>query len=521
MNNAVEMEACVWQLIRDGRTTRAAEECDALNQQFPEYARGWCTASRLAMELNEPVLALRAIEHALQLSPGKPEWLLQRIECLAATGNVAATREAAKQLAGHQFDSAQASAAFAHTLTGLGMFVPARNHYARSVALQPDEGEYHYNLATVERFLGNTDAAFAAVSRCIELRPDDDDAHMLRAGLRTQTPESNNIKELEAAYLRAEDQPRRRVRLCYALAKELDNIGDFEKSFQYLSEGAALRRSGMQYTPQNDIDAMQKIRETYTEEMFDGHALGHVSAEPIFVIGMPRTGTVLVERVLSSHSVVHPAGELDTFAVELMRHCKNVEGRPVSRAADLVPRSASIDFVALGEDYIAGTRPGTGQTAHFVDKLPLNFLYAGLIHLALPKAKIVLLERDPMDTCYAIYKTLFEGIYPFSYDLEELATYFAAYQQLIEHWQSVMPGVMHVVKYEELVTDPKPVVEDLLSYCSLSYEDACRRFHEDRDTSTTASTVQNGGDLFQSSIGLWRNYEKQLEPVMKILGVSN
>jgi len=491
------------------------------NAKEIEYESGWYTASHLAMAIKEPLVAVRAIDRALQLSPGKPAWLFQRIECLGAMGDVAAARESAKQLSGHQFDSPGICAAFAHRLTRLGMFAPAREHYARAVELAPGEGQYHYNLATVERFLGNIEAALAAVSRCIELRPDDDDAHLLRAGLRTQTADSNNVEALQAAYDRAADEPRRRVRLCYALAKELENIGDHEKSFEYLSEGATLRRSGMQYTPQNDLDAMQKIRETYTAEMFDGHVTGYVNAEPIFVIGMPRTGTTLVERILSSHSVVHPAGELETFAAELMKHCQMVEGEAVSRAADLVPRSASIDFMALGEDYIAGTRPGTGKTPHFVDKLPLNFLYAGLIHLALPKAKIVLLERDAMDTCYAIYKTLFEGIYPFSYDLKELATYFAAYQQLIEHWQSVMPGVMHVVKYEELVTDPKPVVEDLLSYCSLSYEDACRRFYENRHASTTASAVQVRDDLFQSSIGLWRNYEKQLEPVMEILGVSN
>jgi tetratricopeptide (TPR) repeat protein len=521
MTKATEMEARVRQLTEAGQTRKAAEECDRLNQQFPEYESGWYTASHLAMVIKEPMVALRAIDRALQLSPGKPEWLFQRIECLGALGDVAAARESAKQLSGHQFDSAGISAAFAHTLSRLGMFESARDHYARSIELEPDEGQYHYNLATVERFLGNIDAAHAAVSRCIELRPDDGSAHLLRAGLRTQTTENNNVEELQAAYVRAGEQPRRRVRLCYALAKELENIGDHGKSFRYLSEGATLRRSGMQYTPQNDLDAIQKIRETYTKEMFDGHVRGYVNAEPIFVIGMPRTGTTLVERILSSHSVVHPAGELETFAVELMKHCQMLAGEAVSRAADLVPRSASIDFTTLGEDYIAGTRPGTGNTAHFVDKLPLNFLYAGLIHLALPKAKIVLLERDPMDTCYAIYKTLFEGIYPFSYDLEELATYFAAYQKLIEHWQSVMPGVMHVVRYEELVTDPKPVVEDLLSYCSLSYEDACRRFYENRYASTTASAVQVRDDLFQSSIGSWRNYEQQLEPVMEILGVSN
>jgi hypothetical protein len=149
--------------------------------------------------------------------------------------------------------------------------------------------------------------------------------------------------------------------------------------------------------------------------------------------------------------------------------------------------------------------------------MPLNFLYAGLIHQALPKARIVLLERDPMDTCYAVYKTLFEGVYPYSYDLVELANYFVAFRRLVRHWQDVMPGVMHVVRYEEIATNPQPVIEDLLQYCGLSFEQGCREFFNNPDVSTTASAVQVRSDVFTSSIGKWKNYAAQLEPVAEIL----
>lgn len=517
MTDAKEQAAEIRQMINAGKIREAAEACDQLNQQYPEFEPGWYTASRLAMVINEPLIAVRAIDRALQLSPGKPEWLFQRVECLSAMGDTEAARATAGQLSAYQFDSAGSAAAFAYTLTRLGLYEDAQRQYTRSIELAPEEGQYYYNLATVERFLGNLDAAYAAVNRCLELRPDDEDAHFLRAGLKTQTTADSNIESLQAAYDRAEEQPQRRVRLCYALSKELEDVGDYDRSFEYLSEGSALRRSGMNYTPQNDLDAIQAVRETYTVDMFDGHIEGHVNAEPIFVIGMPRTGTTLVERILGSHSVVYSAGELEAFSVELVKHCQKVKGKPVSRAADLVLRSTSIDFAVLGEDYIAGTRPNTGKTAHFIDKLPLNFLYAGLIHLALPKAKIVLLERDPMDTCYAVFKTLFAGIYPFSYDLKELATYFVAYRQLVAHWQKVMPGVMHVVKYEDLVTDPKPVIEELLGHCDLSYEEACLNYYENKSASTTASAVQVRNRLFQSSIGKWRNYEKQLAPVVEIV----
>jgi tetratricopeptide (TPR) repeat protein len=521
MSNPTELEAEIRQLIQAKKYREAAKLCDQMNQQFPEFESGWYTASHLAMAIKEPMLAVSAIDRALQLSPGKPEWLFQRVECLGALGDVDTARATAEQLSEHLFDSAGISAAFALSLSRLGMYEAARRHYRQAVELEPDEGQYHYNLATVERFLGNIRAANDAVTRCIELRPDDDEAHLLRAGLVTQTGAVNNIETLLEAFSRADGQARRQVKICFALAKEFEDVEDYPRSFEYLSIGASLRRSNMAYTPQKDLDAIQNIQDVYTPDMFDGRIEGHINAEPIFVIGMPRTGTTLVERILSGHSVVQSAGERQTFSLELVKHCKQVSEEMSGNPADLVSMSASIDFMALGEDYIAGTRPDTGNTAHFVDKLPLNFLYAGLIHLALPKAKIVLLDRDPMDTCYAVYKNLFEGIYPFSYDLKELANYFVAYQKLIDHWQAVMPGVMHVVKYEELVTTPKPVIENLLSSCGLSWEDECLNFHKSAQAATTASAAQVTSNIFQTSIGKWRNYEEQLKPVSDILAELN
>jgi len=518
--SAAEQEARVQQLVNNRQFRDAMEACDQLNLQHPEYESGWYTASHLAMIVNQPLLGVRAIDQALQLSPGKPEWLLQRIKCLGAAGNVDAATAAARQLSGHQFDTAMLAAHFGLALTRLAMYPEALRQYTRAAELESDDGQHFYNLAAVQRFLGNKEASLSAVARCLELSPDDEDAHLLRAGLKTQTKDNNNIVSLQDAHARAEGQDRKRVRVCYALAKEYEDIGDFEHSFQFLAEGSSLRRSGLEYTPQKDLDSIETLREVYTRSLFDGHIQGHINAEPIFVIGMPRTGTTLVDRILSNHSVVYSAGELPTFSNQMVKHCQKLGGEKPNVPADLVHISVGVNFEELGTDYIAATRPRTGQTAHFVDKLPLNFLYAGLIHLALPKAKIVLLERDPMDTCYAVYKALFEGVYPFSYDLTELANYYVAYRQLIDHWQTVMPGVMHVVKYEDLVTEPKPVIESLLSYCGLSWEDACLKYYDNEQASTTASAVQVRDALYRTSIGKWRNYEKQLAPVAEILGAN-
>lgn len=521
MSTAAEQEMAIKTLIQNGQMREAAEACDRLNLEFPEYEHGWYAASHLAMLLREPLLAVRAIDRALQLSPGNPEWLFQRVECLRALGEIDAARETAKLMSGHVFDSAQTCEAVGYTLAQLGLLVDARLHYLHATELEPANAPLHYGLATVEQFLGNIEAARKAVSQCLELKPDDERAHNFRARLNTQSPLHNNIASLEAAYERSEDDPVRRSKLCYALSKELEDVGNFESSFKFLSEGASIRRGRMQYQPQDDLDAMQRVREIHTSELFDGHVDGYINAEPIFVIGMPRTGSGLLQRILSAHSVVYSAGELNTFSVQLSKHCQVVAGKEVTRGVDLVPYSASVDFMALGEDYIAGTRPATGKTAHFVDSLPLNFLYAGLIHLALPKARIVLLERDPMDTCYALYKHLFDGVCAYSYDLEELANYLLAYQKLIDHWKSVIPNVMHIVRYEELVSDPKPVVQNLLSYCGLSWEDECLSYYENTYASTANDEAKVRGQVFQASVGKWTNFAEQLKPALDILGGSN
>jgi tetratricopeptide (TPR) repeat protein len=511
------MEAEVRRLMHANKWQEAAAACDQLNQQHPDFVQGWVVASILALRVNEPAIALRAIDRALQLAPDSRLLLVQRIECLAVAGDVQSAVATARQFDDYEFDSAAAASSFGLLMSRLQLHMQARRHFQRACDLEPDNGEHYFNIATEERFLGNLGAAEEAVNRCLEFRPADADAHLLRSGLRVQSAERNNVQNLLDGYGLTRNLPRDRSRICFALAKELEDIGEYDRSFDYLEEGAQLRRDGIRYTPENDLETMRAIREVYSAKVFEEGIAGYVSAEPIFVIGMPRTGTTLVERILGSHSVVRAAGELQTFAAELVRHCRASAKTPATNTRELVAQSRDVDFAGLGEDYVRKARPPGDRAAHFVDKMPLNFLYAGLIHLALPKARIVLLERDPMDTCYAVFKAMFEGIYPFSYDLKELANYFVEYRKLVKHWQQVMPDVMHVVSYEELVTTPEPVIESLLQYCNLSFEDACRNFSQNPDATTTASADSVRRDFFTSSVGKWRHYEKQLKPVADIL----
>jgi hypothetical protein len=307
------------------------------------------------------------------------------------------------------------------------------------------------------------------------------------------------------------------VYICYALAKELEDLGEAERSFRYLKTGADRRRRQMQYDIQRDLDTIAAIQETFDGPVFDDPVEGDDSEEAIFILGMPRTGTTLAERILSSHSDVFAAGELNNFAVQMTGMVRRRASGPKVTRDELVKLSAELDFGKLGETYIKSTRPFTGHTAHFIDKMPLNYLYVGLIHLALPNAKIINLRRNPVDTCYAVYKQLFVDAYPFSYDLDELGHYYVAYDKLMNHWNDVLPGVIHTVNYEDLVSDVETESKRLVKYCGLEWQPECLTFYESDEASTTASAAQVRNPVYQSSVGKWRDYEDQLQPVVRIL----
>jgi tetratricopeptide (TPR) repeat protein len=450
--------------------------------------------------------ALQRIDRALAVDAHDRRFLMHRAQCLMALGR----RSDAFGAAEFAERSAAADGALsdaAGTLYSAGKDqTRALAAYDRAVALEPLNPRFLYNRATVRRFLGLLVGAEDDYDRVIALQPTDLESYKNRTDLRTQTAERNHIKELETVASHPIADWRGEVQIRYALAKEYEDLGDYSKSFEHLTRGAAKRREHLRYDVAADVATVQWIIDAYPRAADAGAPAG----APIFIVGLPRSGTTLVERILASHSTLFSAGELDCFALSLVDAVRRRTGRAQMPRRELVASSAAVDFAALGQDYLQRASLVSGGSGRFIDKMPLNYLYCGLIRRALPDAKIVHLTRHPMAVCYAMYKTLFKDGYPFSYDLDEIATYYIAYRRLMAHWQSAVPGAVYDLSYEALVADQLGETRKLLAFCGLDWQDNCAQFHVNPTASTTASAVQIRRPIYDSSVSQWRHYEKQL-----------
>ena len=509
----------VWQSLRKKDIKKAINISNLLVQEYPDFAAGWHAASHVAQAVRRPGPALIAIERALTLEPANIDWQLHRASCLLICGNNEnSTRLLHKMVTACDGFSAEQLSQLAFLCSRIECHDEASQIYLKLITLEPNNGGHWYNLASVQRFQGRIEQAVESLDRAILLNGKDYEAYLLRYDLCKQTSASNHIAQLQSLLDDRIDVPAGEVQICFALAKELEDTGNSQESFKTLSQGATLRRKHINYNVEDDLKTIAAIMESFGSSMFATPSKGLSTREPVFVIGLPRTGTTLVERILGSHSEVFAAGELNNFAVQMMSQLRQQSGANKLSRKELVLQTAKLDFKKLGQAYLDSSRPLTGHTTHFVDKMPLNFLYAGLIHLAMPNAKIVHVTRHPMDTCYAIYKCLFQDAYPWSYDLEEIARYYSAYHQLMTHWNTVMPGVIYELEYENLVDDVEQEARKLLDYCELTWDPGCVRFHQSQTASTTASATQVRQPVYKSSVNRWKSYEQQLSPLRERLG---
>jgi tetratricopeptide (TPR) repeat protein len=502
-------------LLQAGKPGEAWKLVAQLLKQYPASHQVQALAADTASLLGDRAGAIDHIQTAAELAPDNGLIQLRRAQLLFNDSRRAAARVAANTAASMVDTDERQLRALARVLSDCLDLEGARALLLDAHARLPDSGAILADLAVTEFQLNLPDEAEAHLEALLAREPFNPAALHLRSQLRKQTAESNHVDDIEDRLSRGPDHPNLVAGACYALAKEYEDLEQYSDAFEALTRGARAFRSTITYSGADELGAQADIRERFTADTLAGLSPGYQGAGPIFVIGMPRTGTTLVERLLSSHSQAVTIGEFTDFPALLSDQIGRTQLR--GGQGTHLDLSLQIDFSELGRRYMTAARDLAGDSPYFVDKLPFNFLYCGYILAALPDARIINLVRDPLDTCYAVFKTLFFGAYSFSYDLDELADYFISYRRHMQHWHEVLPGRILDVSYEALVQNPEPETRRLLEWCGLPWEAEVMEFHTQDRPAVTASAMQVRRPFYTESIGAWQRAGSGLDELRRKL----
>jgi len=510
----------VQQHIEAGRLPAARRAVHGLLEQQPELAEGWMLLALAEQRLQHHEAMLAAVRQAARIQPDNVQVMLKQVEALLLCGVGAEARLMLARLEERADSDARLLTAIAGLYTSANAHEDRLRCARRALALAPAEPALLGSCAAAETACGLIQDAERHLDELLAQKPNDYGSYYRRSILRQQHADRNHVAELTSVLASLPAQSADIIPLCYALAKEYEDQACYLLSFAHLRRGAGRRRRGMTYEVADDEAVMRAVIEAFDLRRLSAvGTVGDADPAPIFVTGLPRSGTTLVDRILSSHSAVHSLGEINDLAYAIIKLTRAADG-PVEDAPNRlqqVARSAQLDFTALGRDYLARLAGYPRDKPRFIDKTPWNFLYLGLIGLALPQARIIHLRRNPMDSCFALYKTLFRGGSPYSYDLGDLARYYLAYHALMEHWRQVLPGRFLDLDYEQLVSSPEAASRSVLEWCGLQFEPRCLEFHRNAAPAATASAAQVREPIHTRSVMNWKHYAAELQPLEQAL----
>lgn len=371
-------------------------------------------------------------------------------------------------------------------------------------------------LGHVLKTVGQTEEAIAAYRQSTEAHPSIGEAYWSLANLKTFRFEDQEINSMKSQLDNKDLPEESATNFCFALAKSYEDRKDYANAFEYYDRGNGIRRMNESYDPVQTEVIHDRIIETFTKEYFEQRqGWGDPGADPILIVGLPRSGSTLLEQILASHSQVEGTFELPELP-RVIRSINNAQqsGKTYPEATLELTQDESISF---GKQYLEGASKYRTEMPFFTDKMPNNFPNVGLLHLLLPNAKVINARRHPLDSCLGSFKQLFAKGQTFSYDLIELGEYYLQYQRMIDHWAEVLPGKVLELHYEDMVDDQETQTRRMLEHCGLPWEERCLRFYESDRAVRTASSEQVRRPIYSTSVNLWRHYEEELEPLIEVL----
>lgn len=503
-----------FEALNRGAIDVAGEACRKALDLDPRASAAHFLVGLVALESEERATARRAFESVVRLDRDHAAAWAQLARLSSSEGRVTDAEQALRETRRIKPRDPMVLDLIGTVLSQLGEYEAAKAFFARANTTAPKQPQYMMNLANNLVFLGEIDTAEAIFRDVIALQPNSPQAHWGLASA-VKAVDERHIGQMQTLLKANEHNPRALGFLNYAMGKEYEDLGNWPAAFDAFTAGAAARRSTVEFDEAAEIDLFAALKTLFTPQWLASRAPGHPDDSPIFVLGQPRTGTTLIERIISSHSMVHSAGELQQFGLALRRLTANTNPRRFS--VELFTAAADLDPHRLGQTYLDTAARMRGTKARFVDKLPVNYLNLPLILAALPNARVVHLVRDPMDACFASFKQLFADAYLHSYDQQEMARHHARYRDLMAHFHEAFPGRIIDVSYEDTARDIEPSARSLIEQLGLPWEDACLNFYESREGVATASAVQVREPAHTRSIGRWRRYEQELEPMRTAL----
>ncbi len=502
--------------LREGRPRDCERICRELLTRQPDEVNALRLLARVAGEAERWRQAERLLLRVLALAPGFHDARLDLARVYKQQDRIDDAVDCAAEAADLNPRHSNAHYLHASMLAVAGRHAEALEAYRRALDINSWHTAAWIGMGHLLKTLGQQEEGIAAYRKAIEQRPNFGEVYWSLANLKTFRFTPEEVADMERRLDQEDLDEDTRVHFLFTLGKAWEDQAEYARSFGYYAEACSLQRMRIAYDPVDTEVINERIRTVFTAPLIAGQqGQGCPDPAPIFIVGLPRSGSTLIEQILASHSQVEGTAELpDVGRVigSLPARCEGVSYPEGVRLLD------AADWRALGEFYLQRTQRHRSGLPFFTDKMPNNFPSVGLIHLMLPNAKIIDARRHPLDSCFGSMKQHFAHGQTFSYDLLEIGEYFLEYRRMMRHWQKVLPGRVLEVRYEDMVRDQERQTRRLLEHCGLPWEDSCLRFYETERAVRTASSEQVRQPIYSSSVNHWRHFREELEPLIEVLG---